>query len=127
MIRRPKGLDHDSHMVLNVYECDCGNSWEDTWDCGCDDECGECGADVSPSSSEDDPDCDCADCRNKLVHHSSRAWSRDADGWWCRPFYRKDAITLAFCNDSHVFKMDGRLYCRNAKQKRVLDNGRPVR
>jgi len=60
--KRPKGLDDGSHVVNNVYECECGNVWEDSWDSGCDDECGSCGADVSPSQTTDDPDCDCDAC-----------------------------------------------------------------
>lgn len=60
--KRPKGLPDDSHVVNNVYECPCGATWEDAWDCGCDDECPSCGKDVSPSESVDDPECDCATC-----------------------------------------------------------------
>lgn len=39
--------------LTNQYDCDrCGASWEDDWCCACDDECPQCGADVSPSDSE---------------------------------------------------------------------------
>lgn len=59
---RPKGLDDGAHVMLNTYECACGNVWEDAWDCGCDDECAACGAHVSPAESVDDPECDCEAC-----------------------------------------------------------------
>jgi hypothetical protein len=32
----------------NVYECPCGCAWTDTWTAQCDDECPECGKDISP-------------------------------------------------------------------------------
>lgn len=39
------------------HECSCGCQWTDEWDCLCDDECPNCGADVSPSDWEEvDPD-----------------------------------------------------------------------
>ena len=40
---------------LNHYRCpDCGNEWEDEWDCEVDDECGECGCrHISPYESDD--------------------------------------------------------------------------
>lgn len=45
-----EGITH----YRNVYECDgCGQYWEDTWCCGCDDECSNCGADISPTESEE--------------------------------------------------------------------------
>lgn len=37
----------------NHYECPCGEAWTDRWCCQCDDECPSCGADCSPSESED--------------------------------------------------------------------------
>lgn len=49
----PKGLEAPSPLFRNVYECACGNIWEDVWDSACDDDCGACGADVSPAQSED--------------------------------------------------------------------------
>lgn len=43
----------------NRYRCDaCKVEWEDTWSCACDDECPECGADISPYDSECDLDAD---------------------------------------------------------------------
>jgi hypothetical protein len=48
----PKGLEQGSPLFRNFYECECGHSWEDEWDCGCDDECGACGATISPTESE---------------------------------------------------------------------------
>ena len=39
---------------LNHYRCDeCDVSWDDEWDCCCDDECPNCGRDFSPYESED--------------------------------------------------------------------------
>lgn len=37
---------------INEYDCDCGNSWTGEWSCCCDEECGKCGKDVSPTDSE---------------------------------------------------------------------------
>lgn len=39
----------------NRYVCpECRAVWDDSWSCGCDDECAECGTrDISPVSSED--------------------------------------------------------------------------
>lgn len=62
---RPKGLSDRSHVVINQYECDCGATWTDMWDCGCDDECPACGLTVSPSESDDAPGCDCDDCEDE--------------------------------------------------------------
>ncbi len=37
----------------NHYSCeDCGAEWTDHWSCQCDDECPECDASISPSSSD---------------------------------------------------------------------------
>lgn len=33
---------------LNHYECECGETWEDEWSCGCDDDCPACSASISP-------------------------------------------------------------------------------
>lgn len=39
---------------LNHYECsECGTSWNDEWDCTCDDRCPNCNTSISPSSSDD--------------------------------------------------------------------------
>jgi hypothetical protein len=38
----------------NHYVCeDCGCHWTDEWSCACDDECPECGSDMSPVDSND--------------------------------------------------------------------------
>lgn len=42
---------HCVRPVRNTYECDCGEAWEDTWSCGCDDKCLACGAAVEASDS----------------------------------------------------------------------------
>ena len=52
MTELPKGLPAGSPLYLNIYECPCGNAWEDHWDCGCDDECAACGRTISPSGAE---------------------------------------------------------------------------
>lgn len=80
----------------------------------------------------------------------SRGWTRDREGWWRRPIYRRDLKlsygemwraydlfpirevrkalnTRAFIGSQcHAFFEGDRLYCRNAKQKRRLDNGLTV-
>lgn len=39
---------------LNSYHCKaCKTSWQDEWSCACDDECPECGDDLSPEDSDD--------------------------------------------------------------------------
>ena len=42
-------------QYLNKYSCyQCGHEWEETYSCGCDSQCGYCGAkNCSPSSSEE--------------------------------------------------------------------------
>lgn len=37
----------------NHYECPCGHTWADEWDCGCDDRCSMCNTSCSPSFSYD--------------------------------------------------------------------------
>jgi predicted nucleic acid-binding Zn-ribbon protein len=39
----------------NFYQCPrCGTTWEDEWDCQCDDECPQCGnRSISPYHSEE--------------------------------------------------------------------------
>jgi hypothetical protein len=39
-------------LYRNHYECSCGETWADEWYCGCDDECPECGLDISPHQSD---------------------------------------------------------------------------
>lgn len=41
----------EPQRLLNLYECVCGAVWEDVWDCGCDDECPECGTVMPPYDS----------------------------------------------------------------------------
>lgn len=52
-IRMQRG--EPSGLFLNYYRCpDCGNEWEDEYECQVDDDCGECGArHISPYESED--------------------------------------------------------------------------
>lgn len=40
-------------MFKNVYECSCGHTWDDEWDCTCDDRCPQCNTSCSPSFSYD--------------------------------------------------------------------------
>lgn len=37
----------------NHYDCPCGCTWTDEWDCMCDDDCPECGITCSPSDSDE--------------------------------------------------------------------------
>lgn len=52
----------------NSYACECGAEWDDQHCCGCDDECPECGAAISPHESAPAReqgscgDADCPDC-----------------------------------------------------------------
>lgn len=40
-------------LLVNYYECpDCDVRWDDEWECACDDECPQCGTDVSPYESK---------------------------------------------------------------------------
>ncbi len=43
-------------MYRNFYQCPCGCTWEDEWDCQCDDRCPECNTSCSPSESEELPE-----------------------------------------------------------------------
>lgn len=89
-----------------------------------------------------------------IDRRSSRGWCLDVEGWWCRPFYRRDLVLLSLPaavlqqlrgapmpavqervarvswvigSGEHAFVGEnGWLYCRNAKQKRRLDNGKVV-
>jgi hypothetical protein len=67
MPRKKPGCDHQHAKVqacqpafLNKYRCDaCDVSWEDHWSCGCDDECPNCGEDISPETSDRVAPCAC--------------------------------------------------------------------
>lgn len=37
----------------NLYECPCGETWEDEWDSSCDDRCPTCNTPISPSESSE--------------------------------------------------------------------------
>jgi hypothetical protein len=38
--------------ILNFYKHDeCESHWADLWDCGCNDECPNCGAEIEPYAS----------------------------------------------------------------------------
>jgi predicted nucleic acid-binding Zn-ribbon protein len=54
MFNTPRGLKDGDPLYLNQYRCpNCGNEWDDVWDCGCDDECAACGTkNISPVESE---------------------------------------------------------------------------
>lgn len=58
----------------------------------------------------------------------ARRWSVDEDGWLNRPALARDfrlpATGRFIGNGCHSFiSEDGRIYCRNAKQRRRIDNG----
>lgn len=41
-------------LFLNHYHCsDCDVSWEDYWDCSCDDECPDCGIVYTPCETQE--------------------------------------------------------------------------
>lgn len=67
----------DSQMLENEYE-HCGQSWSDTWSCGCDDECPVCDEDVSPVRSTPVEDAeDQADENNMKCNDCGRPISYD--------------------------------------------------
>ena len=37
----------------NHYQCSCGEHWDDTWDCCCNDECPACNSEIEPYISDD--------------------------------------------------------------------------
>jgi len=44
--------DGEPCRYLNKYHCEaCDESWEDTWSCGCNDECPLCGREIEPEES----------------------------------------------------------------------------
>ena len=47
----------DAQTVVNHYRCPgCGEEWEDTWSCACNDECPGCGLkDIEPHRSAEAP------------------------------------------------------------------------
>lgn len=45
--------DTTRHRVENHYECCCGTTWIDTWDCACNDKCPKCNREVEPVKSND--------------------------------------------------------------------------
>jgi hypothetical protein len=50
---KTKELKFETDKVLNFYKCLCGCMWVDLWDCGCDDRCPGCGADVGPFETQE--------------------------------------------------------------------------
>lgn len=38
---------------LNHYQCPCGEEWEDSWSCMCNDRCPSCNKEIEPYASED--------------------------------------------------------------------------
>lgn len=43
-----------TYKYRNYYQCsECGTTWEDEWDCTCDDRCPQCDTSISPYKSED--------------------------------------------------------------------------
>lgn len=43
------GKDTLFHGIsLNFYRCECGEEWEDSWDCSCNDCCPSCNKEIEP-------------------------------------------------------------------------------
>lgn len=64
----------EDHVQTNHYECGrCGKNWTDTWSCGCDDDCPDCGETTSPHESVDDPDCSCSACVRDKQHQTAES------------------------------------------------------
>ena len=41
---------------VKYYTCDCGYTWEDEWDCLCNDRCTSCNTETEVDSYEEYPD-----------------------------------------------------------------------
>jgi hypothetical protein len=53
----PTDTDGEPCRFTNHYRCDaCEVEWSDQWSCACDDECPECGADISPHDYDEESD-----------------------------------------------------------------------
>lgn len=49
-----EGKYEQGAWYLKQYQCtECGETWEDEWDCLCDDRCPSCGAAMEPQSWEE--------------------------------------------------------------------------
>lgn len=46
-----KSADDKGATFINKYECVCGERWEDTWDCSCNDRCPSCNKEIEPYES----------------------------------------------------------------------------
>lgn len=48
-----KVIESEKTVVTNHYLCPCGEEWQDTWDCGCNDHCPACDKEIEPYASDD--------------------------------------------------------------------------
>ena len=49
-----KDIDQPEQWFLNEYYCcECGEAWEDEWDCMCNDRCPQCDTEIEPTRSKD--------------------------------------------------------------------------
>lgn len=46
-------VNNDPVEYRNFYRCDCGQEWEDTWGCMCNDRCPECNKEIEPYASDE--------------------------------------------------------------------------
>lgn len=47
------GTLHSTWFVKH-HTCECGETWNDEWDCNCDDECPNCGCAVQPDDTPEE-------------------------------------------------------------------------
>ena len=65
----PTDTDGEPCRFTNHYRCDdCNVEWSDQWSCACDDECPECGADISPHDYDEEGEDE--DERDHVACHS---------------------------------------------------------
>ena len=45
--------NHIEIKYQNFYRCECGEEWNDEWDCMCNDKCPVCDSEIEPYKSEE--------------------------------------------------------------------------
>ena len=45
--------DDQPRWYIKHYTCECGCSWQDEWNCLCNDKCPECNAEIEPDTWEE--------------------------------------------------------------------------
>lgn len=52
-MKKPTRATVDQPQFVNCYECPCGETWNDVWDCACNDKCPKCNKEIEPYKSEE--------------------------------------------------------------------------